>query len=49
MLAFLAPSIVSDMIAGKETIDLTVERLRRLSPNLPLDWSEQRAFLGMYD
>ena len=47
MSAFLAPTIVRDFIDGKHPIDLTVEQLRRLSPNLPLDWAAQRAFLGM--
>lgn len=49
MLAFLAPSIVKDFIDGRHPVDLTVEQLRRLSPNLPLDWIAQRAFLGMED
>ncbi|GHB04962.1 hypothetical protein GCM10009069_29380 [Algimonas arctica] len=49
MLAFLAPSIVRDIIDGKHLIDMTVDQLRRLSPNLPLDWTAQRAFLGMED
>lgn len=49
MLAFLAPTIVRDFIDGRHPVDLTVEQLRRLSPNLPLDWSAQRAFLGMQD
>lgn len=49
MLAFLAPSIVRDIIDGKHPVDMTVDQLRRLSPNLPLDWTAQRAFLGMED
>lgn len=49
MLAFLAPSIVTDIIDGKHPVDMTVDQLRRLSPNLPLDWTAQRAFLGMED
>lgn len=49
MLAFLAPSIVRDIIDAKHPADLTVDQLRRLSPNLPLDWTAQRAFLGMDD
>ena len=48
-LAFLSPSIVSDVICGKHPVDLTAERLRRKSANLPLDWNQQRAFLGMPD
>lgn len=46
-LAFLSPCIVSDFIHGKHPVDLTVERLRRMSADLPLDWKAQRAFLGM--
>lgn len=47
MLAFLAPSIVKDILMGRQPADLTVRKLRRLSGNLPLDWPEQRVFLGM--
>ncbi|GHA99441.1 hypothetical protein GCM10009069_22780 [Algimonas arctica] len=49
MLAFLAPSIVKDIIDWKHPVDMTVDQLRRLSPNLSLDWTAQRAFLGMED
>lgn len=49
MLAFLAPSIVKDFIDGKHPVDLTVDQLRRISPNLPLDWNSQRVVLGMQD
>lgn len=46
-LAFLAPSIVTDLIRGQHPVDLTAETLRRQSTNLPLDWNQQRAFLGL--
>jgi hypothetical protein len=46
-LTFLSPSIIRDFIHGKHPVDLTVEQLRRMSADLPLDWKAQRAFLGM--
>lgn len=46
-LAFLSPSIIRDFIHGKHPVDLTVEQLRRMSADMPLDWKAQRAFLGM--
>ena len=45
-LAFLAPSIVSDIIRGQHPVDLTADTLRRKTAHLPLDWNEQRPFLG---
>lgn len=44
-LAFLAPNIVDDILAGRQTVDLNAQRLSRLA-NLPLSWSEQNARLG---
>jgi hypothetical protein len=44
-LAFLAPDIVEDIINGDHPVDLTAEKLRRLSP-LPMDWGQQRTALG---
>ena len=46
-LAFLCPSIVRDFIHGKHPVGLTVDSLRRMSAHLPLDWKNQRTFLGM--
>lgn len=46
-LAFLAPSIIHDIIAGKQPVDLTSRGLSRIANRLPLDWAEQRSFLGM--
>jgi len=45
-LAFLAPSIVSDIISGQHPVDMTPDSLRRKTAHLPLDWNEQRQFLG---
>lgn len=45
-LAFIAPSIVRDILAGHQPIDLTADVLRCKSSNLPLCWNEQRTYLG---
>jgi len=45
-LAFLAPSIVSDIINGQQPVDMTTRSLRRKNAYLPLDWNDQRQFLG---
>jgi len=45
--SYLAPDIVSDILAGRQPPELSVKRLMRTSQNLPLDWRSQRAFLGM--
>ena len=44
-LAFLAPDIVADIIKGDHPVDLTSEKLRRLS-SLPMSWDKQRAARG---
>ena len=44
-LAFLAPDIVEKILKGTQPVDLTMEKLRCLSP-LPYRWDEQRAVLG---
>ena len=44
-LAFLAPDIVEAILGGRQPIDLTATRLKRL-PHLPLAWAEQRHLLG---
>ena len=44
-LAFLAPDIVEDIVAGQQPADLTTQRLLR-EIKLPLDWEEQRRVLG---
>jgi hypothetical protein len=44
-LAFLAPDIVEAILAGRQPVDLTANRLRRVG-TLPLDWDDQRRLLG---
>ncbi len=44
-LAFLAPDIVESIAKGRQPIELSVQRLKRLSP-LPVHWDEQRRLLG---
>ena len=44
-LAFLAPDIIESILVGTQPIDLTQEKLRRLS-NLPYQWEDQRELLG---
>jgi hypothetical protein len=44
-LAFLAPDLVKAILEGRQPIELTAERLKRLAP-LPTLWSEQRVALG---
>jgi hypothetical protein len=44
-IGWLAPDIVSAIIDGRQPIGLTGRRLLR-ALNLPIDWAEQRAFLG---
>lgn len=43
-LAFLATSVVTEIIRDQHPVDLTAEYLRRQSTNLPLDWNQQRTF-----
>ena len=45
--SYLAPDIVTDILAGRQPPELSVKRLVRTSQSLPLDWGSQRAFLGM--
>jgi site-specific DNA recombinase len=44
-LAFLAPDIVEAILAGRQPIELTSKRLKRIG-SLPLHWQEQRRMLG---
>lgn len=44
-LAFLAPDIVEAIVAGKQPVDLTTERLKRIR-SLPHAWKDQRRLLG---
>jgi len=45
-LAFLAPTIVSDILNGKQPLELTAQSLMKTSSNLPACWSLQKAYLG---
>ncbi|MHA1560384.1 MAG: recombinase family protein [Alphaproteobacteria bacterium] len=44
-LGFLAPDIVETILTGRQPIELTVSRLKRMR-DLPLSWAEQRSILG---
>ena len=44
-LAFLAPEIVSSILAGRQPVDLTANRLIK-QIGLPRCWAEQTALLG---
>ena len=44
-LAFLAPDIVEAIFSGRQPVELTPEKLKRLR-NLPKSWEEQRQLLG---
>jgi site-specific DNA recombinase len=44
-LAFLAPDIIESILSGKQPIELTPEKLKRLRM-LPTSWEEQRTTLG---
>ncbi|MDD3799646.1 MAG: recombinase family protein, partial [Novosphingobium sp.] len=43
-LAFLAPDLQRDILAGRQPPSLNLERLRKM--DIPLDWNEQRRTLG---
>ncbi len=45
-LAFLAPDITKAILSGKQPVDLTAERLKRIG-KLPACWNEQRRVLRM--
>jgi len=44
-LACLAPDIVEAILDGRQPVELSAEKLRRL-PHLPADWESQRRLLG---
>ena len=44
-LAFLAPDIIETILAGRQPVELTARRLRRIGA-LPLEWDRQRRLLG---
>jgi DNA invertase Pin-like site-specific DNA recombinase len=46
-LSYLAPSIVEDLTSGRHPIGLSAKQLLRRSKDLPLDWQQQRKFVGL--
>jgi len=40
------PDIVGAIVNGRNPPQLTAKKLMRLSPHLPIDWTEQRRCLG---
>lgn len=44
-LAFLAPDVIEAILAGRQPVSLTAQRLKRIG-GLPLDWDGQRRLLG---
>ena len=44
-LGLLAPDIVEAILTGRQPIELTAKRLKRV-PDLPVSWAEQRQILG---
>ena len=44
-LACLAPDIVQDILDGRQPLELTASRLKRIG-ELPASWSAQRQLLG---
>ncbi|MEQ8441220.1 MAG: recombinase family protein [Alphaproteobacteria bacterium] len=44
-LAFLAPDIVEAILAGRQPVDLTAQKLKRFK-DLPTEWPAQRQLLG---
>lgn len=46
-LAFLAPDLQRDSLAGRQPPELNLERLRNI--DIPLAWSEERKVLGWRD
>jgi len=42
----LAPDIITAIINGKNPPQLTAKELMRLTPQIPVDWTEQRKLLG---
>ena len=44
-LGLLAPDIVEAILAGRQPIELTAKRLKRIR-DLPVSWAEQRRVLG---
>lgn len=45
-LSYLAPSIIEDILAGRQPADLSASRLKEVARRLPIAWSDQRVHLG---
>jgi len=45
-LAFLSPKIISLILKGEQSIDLTVDVLKRRAAQLPMAWDQQETYLG---
>src|SRR5262245_25854604 len=44
----LAPEIITAIVNGKNPPQLTAKKLMRLTPQIPVDWAEQRKLLGFH-
>jgi site-specific DNA recombinase len=42
----LAPDIITAIVNGRNPPQLTAKKLMRLTPQIPVDWAEQRKLLG---
>ena len=42
---YLAPNIPQAVLEGRQPVELTADRMRRL-PDLPMNWQKQRDLLG---
>jgi site-specific DNA recombinase len=42
----LAPDIITAIVNGTNPPQLTAKKLMRLTPQMPVDWAEQRKLLG---
>jgi site-specific DNA recombinase len=42
----LAPDIITAIVNGKNPPQLTAKKLMRMTPQIPVDWAEQRKLLG---
>jgi hypothetical protein len=42
----LAPDIITAILNGKNPPQLAAKKLMRLTPQIPVDWAEQRKLLG---
>jgi site-specific DNA recombinase len=45
----LAPDIITAIVNGKNPPQLTAKKLMRLTPQIPVDWAEQRKLFGFHN